>query len=48
MGDNTQGRRNMRKATVKKLKKELQKILGDKPMTPWIWRKHKKAYMQVR
>lgn len=36
----------MRKVRVKKLRKELQNMLGDKPITPWMWRKHKQAYVR--
>lgn len=36
----------MRKVRVKKLRKELQLMLGDKQMTPWMWRKHKRAYVR--
>lgn len=38
--------RIMRKVRVKKLRKELQKMMSDKPITPWIWRKHKEAYVR--
>ena len=38
----------MRKARVKKLRKKLNAMLGDKPITPWMWRKHKEAYVRSR
>ena len=36
----------MRKVRVKLLRKELQKMIGDQPMTKWMFRKHKKAYIR--
>lgn len=38
----------MRKVRVKLLRKELQKMMGDKAITPWIWRKHKEAYVRSK
>ena len=34
----------MRKVRVKLLRKELQMMIGEKTITPWMWRKHKEAY----
>jgi hypothetical protein len=45
-GDFNERGRKMRKVRVKKLRKELKAILGDKPMTAWMWRKHKEAYVR--
>lgn len=36
----------MRKVRVKKLRKELLAMLGDRPMTNRMWRHHKRAYVR--
>ena len=36
----------MRRTRKKALRKELLKMLGDKPITKWMWRKHKEAYVR--
>jgi hypothetical protein len=36
----------MRKVRVKLLKKKLKEMMGDKAITPWIWRKHKQNYVR--
>ena len=45
-GDFKKRGRRMRKVRVKKLKAELKAIMGDKPITQWIWRKHKNNYVR--
>ena len=36
----------MREVRAKKLRKELLSMLGDKSITPRMWRHHKRAYVR--
>lgn len=36
----------MRRVRAKLLRKELQRMMGDRVVTPRIWRHHKRAYVR--